>query len=159
MAISTVRMELSGAVDITVTEDTLTADLTDGRTIAVPLLWHPRLVHATPDERNNWELHGNSEFIHWPDLDEDISIEGMLAGWPSRETQKSLRNASRLENHLSLLPPTLRPSPEPHVLEVPGLAVDAPHRRRDPARDFARLDDSLHQRIHVGHILVGGQPS
>ena len=91
MAISTVRMELSGAVDITVTEDTLTADLTDGRTIAVPLLWHPRLVHATPDERNNWELHGNSEFIHWPDLDEDISIEGMLAGWPSRESQKSLQ--------------------------------------------------------------------
>ena len=91
MPTSTVRMELTGAMDITVTEDALTADLKDGRTITVPLLWHPRLVHATADERNNWELHAEGQHIHWPDLDEDISIEGMLAGWPSRESQKSLQ--------------------------------------------------------------------
>ena len=91
MPTSTVEMEVSGAMEITVTEDALIADLMDGRTISVPLVWYPRLIHATPDERNNWELHAAGQHIHWPDLDEDISIEGMLAGWPSREGQKSLK--------------------------------------------------------------------
>ena len=56
----------------------------------MPLVWYPRLIHATPEERDNWRLIGAGEGIHWPDLDEDISIEGMLAGWPSRESHKSL---------------------------------------------------------------------
>jgi hypothetical protein len=74
-----------------VTEDTLTVDLEDGRTLAVPIEWFPRLVHATPDERGNWRLIGRGEGIHWPALDEDISVAGLLAGIPSRESQQSLK--------------------------------------------------------------------
>lgn len=74
-----------------VTDDALMADLSDGRTISVPLAWYPRLAHATPAERLNWRLIGVGQGIHWPDLDEDISIEGLLAGRPSGESQESLK--------------------------------------------------------------------
>ena len=84
-------MEVPGAMTVAITEDTLTADLMDGRTISVPLVWYPRLVHTTPDERGKWELHAAGRHVHWPDLDEDISVEGMLAGRPSGESQKSLQ--------------------------------------------------------------------
>ena len=84
-----VRVPEAGA--ITVTEDTLTAELSDGRSISVPLAWYPRLVHATKQERDNWRLIGGGEGIHWPDLDEDISVEGLLAGRPSGESQQSLQ--------------------------------------------------------------------
>ena len=91
MYVSTLEVSVPEAEDVIVTEDTLTAELSDGRTISVPLSWYPRLVHATPEERNNWRLIGTGQGIHWPDLDEDISVEGLLAGWPSRESQKSLK--------------------------------------------------------------------
>ena len=68
---------------VIVTDDALTAELSDGRTISVPLDWYPRLAHATPQERDNWELIGPGEGIHWPDLDEDISVTGLIAGGPS----------------------------------------------------------------------------
>jgi hypothetical protein len=77
--------------DVTVTEDTLMVDLSDGRTVSVPLAWYPRLQQGDPDERNNWRLIGNSEGIHWPDLDEDISAENVVFGQPSGESQRSLR--------------------------------------------------------------------
>ena len=79
------------AMTIAVTEDTLTAELSDGRTISVPLAWHPRLVHATPQERSNWTLIGGGQGIHWPDLDEDISIEGLLVGRKSGESHQSFQ--------------------------------------------------------------------
>ena len=75
---------------VAVTEDTLAADLRDGRTISVPLVWFPRLVHASPQERGNWELIANGRHIRWPDLDEDLSVEGLLAGRKSGEDRKSL---------------------------------------------------------------------
>jgi hypothetical protein len=78
------------AQDVHITEDTLTVDLTDGRSISVPILWYPRLANATPEERDNWEI-GSGIGIHWPDLDEDISVEGLLAGRPSGESQQSLQ--------------------------------------------------------------------
>ena len=65
--------------------------LTDGRVLAVPLAWFPRLAHGTPAERANWRLIGGGEGIQWPDLDEDISLESLLAGRRSTETQESLR--------------------------------------------------------------------
>ena len=71
--------------------DILTAELADGRTISVPLLWYPRLVHATQQERDYWQLIGDGEGIHWPDLDEDISVQDLLGGWPSGEGQRSLQ--------------------------------------------------------------------
>ena len=80
MNISTVEVRVPDAEDVMVTEDTLTAELSDGRTISVPLAWYPRLVHATEEERGNWRLIGGGQGIHWPDLDEDVSVEGLLAG-------------------------------------------------------------------------------
>ena len=62
------------AQSLVVTEDGLNVDLSDGRSITVPLAWYPRLVHGTPEERNNWRWIGDREGIHWPDLDEDISV-------------------------------------------------------------------------------------
>ncbi len=79
------------AQSITITDDTLAVDLTDGRTISVPLIWYPRLVHGTEAERNNWRFIGDKEGIHWPDLDEDISIENLLTGKPSGESQSSFK--------------------------------------------------------------------
>ena len=83
-------MEASDAMDVTATEDTLTVEISDGRTISVPLVWYPRLVHATSQERSNWELQAAGQHIHWPDLDEDLSVEGLLAGRKSGEGRKSL---------------------------------------------------------------------
>lgn len=76
---------------MSLTDDELVVELVDGRTITVPLTWYPRLAHGTPAERANWRLIGEGEGIHWPDVDEDISIEGLLAGRRSGETQASLR--------------------------------------------------------------------
>jgi hypothetical protein len=66
-------------------------DLADGRSIAVPIAWYPRLAHGTPAERANWRLIGRGEGIHWPDLDEDISVENLLAGSRSGESQTSFK--------------------------------------------------------------------
>ncbi len=91
-------MRLTGATSVTVTEDALVVELTDGRTISVPLAWYPRLVHATPEERNHWELHADDQHIHWPDLDEDLSVEGLLAGRPSGEGESSFKRWHAAKN-------------------------------------------------------------
>ena len=91
MITSTIEAQIPEAEEVSVTADTLQVELSDGRTISVPLAWYPRLVHATPDERNNWELIGNGQGIRWPDLDEDISVEGLIAGRPSGESQRSFK--------------------------------------------------------------------
>lgn len=66
--------------DVSLNEDELTVALMDGRTIAVPLAWYPRLASGTPEQRSRWELAGGGYGIHWPELDEDLSTEGLLAG-------------------------------------------------------------------------------
>jgi hypothetical protein len=71
-------------------EDSLTVRLDDGRSLSVPLAWYPRLLHGTQAERENYELIGEGEGIHWPELDEDISVEGLLAGRRSAESAASL---------------------------------------------------------------------
>lgn len=71
-------------------EDSLTVRLDDGRSLSVPLEWYPRLLHGTKAERENHEFIGDGEGIHWPDLDEDISVEGLLAGRRSAESAASL---------------------------------------------------------------------
>lgn len=91
MSFSPIEIQIAKATAVVVTDESLTVDLVDGRTIAVPLAWYPRLVHATPEERNNWRLIGQGEGIHWPDLDEDLSIEGLLLGRPSGESQRSFQ--------------------------------------------------------------------
>lgn len=69
--------------DVQVTEDTLSVSLMDGRTISVPLAWYPRLFNATPEQRKNWQVCGGGYGIHWPDIDEDLSTEGLLRGAPA----------------------------------------------------------------------------
>jgi len=91
MAILAIEIDVPDAVTVKVTEDTLSVDLTDGRTISVPLGWYPRLEYAKPKERENWRLIGKGQGIHWEDIDEDISVEGLLAGKPSGESQTSFK--------------------------------------------------------------------
>jgi hypothetical protein len=91
MSISGVEISVPGAEDVLVTDDTLSVDLSDGRTILVPLAWFPRLLHATKEERNNWRLIGRGQGIHWEGIDEDISVENLLAGRPSGESQTSFK--------------------------------------------------------------------
>jgi hypothetical protein len=79
------------ATSVQVSADSLSVELADGRSISAPLAWYPRLFHGTPEERANFRFIGSGEGIHWPDLDEDISIEGILAGRPSGESQRSLQ--------------------------------------------------------------------
>ena len=79
------------ARSVAVSEESLTADLVDGRTIIVPLVWYPRLWHGTPEERNHFEIFGDGTYIHWPDLDEDLTVAGLLAGFPSGENPQSLK--------------------------------------------------------------------
>ena len=91
MNISAIEIEIPLAQLVTVTEDTLHVDLSDGRTISVPLAWYPRLLHSTPGERQAWRLIASGRGIHWEPIDEDISVEGLLAGRASGESQASFK--------------------------------------------------------------------
>jgi len=85
------EIHVSKVLTVKLTDDELIVGLKDGRTIAVPVAWYPRLLYATKEERNHWQLIGDGEGIHWEDLDEDISVQHLLAGITSGESQKSLR--------------------------------------------------------------------
>jgi hypothetical protein len=91
MTFSSLKMQTVKAQRVTTTEDSLTVDLSDGRTVSVPLMWYPRLLHGSARERNNWRLIAGGEGIHWPDLDEDVSVEGIILGRASGESQASLK--------------------------------------------------------------------
>ena len=92
MNTSPIEMLSARALGVSVTENEFAVELVDGRTVVVPLAWYPRLLHGTRQERNHWRLIGRGMGIHWPDLDEDISVEGLLAGRPSGESQRSLKH-------------------------------------------------------------------
>jgi hypothetical protein len=96
--------------DVRVTTRTLEVTLRDGRTLSVPVQWYPRLAHGSPRERQRWRLIGGGIGIHWPDLDEDISISGLLAGLPSGESARSLKKwlALRRRTHSKALQPSVR---------------------------------------------------
>jgi len=85
----TQTLALARIVHVTITDDMLSVDLEDGRTIAVPIGWYPRLAYGTPAERANFQMSGAGYGIHWPDLDEDIGVEGLLLGKKSGESQAS----------------------------------------------------------------------
>ena len=84
------EIEIANAVELKVSIDTLTVSLDDGRVLSTPISWYPRLLHAKDSERNNYRFIGNGAGIHWPDLDEDISVQSLIAGHHSLESQKSL---------------------------------------------------------------------
>ncbi len=97
---STLVLEIEPlATTVAVTDDELTMDLADGRRISIPLAWYPRLLSATQQERENWQLLGDGYAIEWRDLDEHIGIEGLLAGRHSGESPQSFKRwlASRGE--------------------------------------------------------------
>ena len=79
------------ALDVTVTKDLLTVSLADGRLVSVPLAWYPRLLHANAKERSNWRLIGRGEGIHWPDIEDDIRVDGLVACRRSMESPASLK--------------------------------------------------------------------
>ncbi|MCG3162758.1 MAG: hypothetical protein JMDDDDMK_04088 [Acidobacteria bacterium] len=91
MNIATAELQTVKAQSVIVTDELLTVELADGRTLSVPLSWYPRLWHGRLEERQNWRLIGQGEGIHWPDLDEDVSVQNLLLGRPSSEGPASLR--------------------------------------------------------------------
>jgi hypothetical protein len=86
-----VEIQEARAQSVRVTEEALSVDLVDGRTIIVPLVWYPRLWHGTPGECSHFEIFGDGAYIHWPDLDEDLTVAGLLAGRHSGESAQSLK--------------------------------------------------------------------
>ena len=86
-----VEVQEARARHVEVDAETITVELIDGRIISVPLVWYPRLWYGTPEERARFEIIGDGTIIHWPDLDEDLSVSGILAGRHSGETAKSLK--------------------------------------------------------------------
>src|SRR5215211_6396004 len=91
MSSSTTETPVVRAETVTITGDEITAELSDGRSISAPLAWYPRLLHGTLEERSNWRLIGGGVGIHWPALDEDISVDNLLSGQASGESQQSLK--------------------------------------------------------------------
>jgi len=91
MNTSTVETPTPTAASVQVSEETLSVDLSDGRSISVPVAWYPRLSHGTTEQRNHYQMIGDGRGIHWPDLDEDISVENLLTGQPSSESQSSFK--------------------------------------------------------------------
>jgi hypothetical protein len=91
MSTSTTETPVVRAETVTITGDAITVELSDGRSISAPLAWYPRLLHGTTEERSNWRLIGGGVGIHWPALDEDISVGNLLAGQASGESQQSLK--------------------------------------------------------------------
>ena len=86
-----VETHIVSARDVHISDDTLSVELSDGRTVSVPVAWYPRLSQGTIEERGHWQLIGDGKGIHWPDLDEDVSVENLLSGKPSGESQTSLK--------------------------------------------------------------------
>ena len=103
MSSSSVETQVPLAVNVQLSDDSLSVELADGRIIAAPLAWYPRLSHGTLEERGNWRMIGAGSGIHWPALDEDVSVENLLAGKPSGESQASLKKwlDDRLKNQAS----------------------------------------------------------
>ena len=115
MYVSTTEISVPEAMTVSVTDDALAVQLSDGRDISVPLSWYPRLVHAMPEERDRWELIGGGQGIYWPDLDEDISVEMLLAGRKSGESRRSFKQwleAKRAGRGLELYELTAHDQPE-----------------------------------------------
>lgn len=98
-----VTLALPRVVNVTITDDTLSVDLEDGRTVSVPIGWFPRLAHGTPVERANAQIGGAGFGLHWPDLDEDIGVEGLLLGKRSMESPASferwIQKRKQLRSH------------------------------------------------------------
>ena len=110
------------ATNVVVTAHHLTVDLSDGRTISVPLSWYPRLMHGTPAERSNVEI--SPVGLHWPELDEDLSIDGIIAGRRSAESAKSLQRWLEFRERGEKVPVRTAPLPDELANELAGMGID-----------------------------------
>lgn len=133
------ELRLAAGEDLRVTADTLFVELSDGRTITAPLAWFPRLQH----ERSHWRFIGRGEGIHWPDLDEDISVEGLVLGKPSGETSRPLRagwkNAGSVQKGSAGVPPTALARNRGRQKSQDQFHVIARTQRLNGRDDFRRL--------------------
>jgi len=91
MSSSTVEVQSATAINIVLDDATVSFELADGRVVSAPIAWYPRLMHGTPAERNDWRFIAGGRGIHWPSLEEDISVDNLLNGQPSGESQASLK--------------------------------------------------------------------
>jgi hypothetical protein len=91
MSSSTVDAQLATAINVSLDDANVSFELADGRIVSAPIAWYPRLMHGTPAERNEWRLIAGGRGIHWPALEEDVSVENLLNGQPSGESQSSLK--------------------------------------------------------------------
>lgn len=101
-----VEIPIPRILEVCVKDEQLTLNLEDGRVLSVPLVWYPRLCYGTEEERQNFQISGAGFGIHWPDLDEDIGVEGLLLGRQSTESAKSL--AQWLDRKFRITPPFTR---------------------------------------------------
>ena len=129
MTTSSVTTETAAAKKVRVTDRELVVELRDGRVVSVPVAWYPRLAEGSPRERRRWELLGPGIGIHWPDLDEDISVDGLLQGLPSGESLASLNEwrATR-KRPANQAMQAARSAPKPR-------RVPSARKRRSPPRD------------------------
>ena len=128
MSSSVAEIREARARSARLSDEALTVDLVDGRTIIVPLAWFPRLWHGTPQERNHFEVFGDGAYLHWPDLDEDLTVAGLLAGRQSGETPQSLKKwlVSRKAKQ--------KPSPDRRRPSNRAMEADAKRRRGSSPR-------------------------
>ncbi len=138
---STLATELGEprAQSLVVTEDSVIVDLLDGRTISVPLAWYPRLLHQTPEERKHWRLIGNGEGVHWPGLDEDLSVGSLLLGKLSGESQASLKRWLEARERRG------KPAGAfPKIAAAPDTGSKLRKRRPKPVRRLEKKPDQSH---------------
>ena len=91
MSSSGVDIQEARALSLSLSDEAVSVDLVDGRTVIVPLVWYPRLWHGSKQERNNFEIFGDGAYVHWPELDEDLTVAGLLEGKRSGEVSSSLK--------------------------------------------------------------------
>jgi hypothetical protein len=140
MTSSVTQIEISEVRDVNSDDATLTVTLADGRTIATPLEWYPRLAYGTPSERADWRLIGDGEGIRWPQLDEDISVEGLVAGRKSGESARSLKDWMTIQEKLRQWP------------------RDFPELRREVLRTGALSGEEIVRRAHATITAYDSDP-
>jgi hypothetical protein len=144
MNTSIIEVVIPLAESVRVTDDELTVELSDGRTISVPLAWYPRLSRGTAEERQKWQFNGKGTGIHWPDLDEDISVRALILGRKSGESQSSLKKW--LEGRSLETPRSKRPETRPRVRVEPNPG-DVRYIRRDAKGRFTA------KQVEAGRVL------
>jgi hypothetical protein len=149
MTSSVAPIEIAPLADLRIDDAVLTVSLTDGRVISTPLEWYPRLAYGTPQERANWRPIADGEGIHWPELDEDISVEGLIAGRKSGECGSSFKRWMRIQEQLRRMPRDF-PALRREVLEAgPLTGAEIARRAREAIEAYDRRPDEWSIAISV----------